>query len=102
MKQRIKHMKQVVTEEKAHEMKCDGFLEIVRKYIDVIELTPEIISEFIDKIFVQHKEQLFGETVQKVEIYYKMIGYVELPVMSQAEKGSYMKCFGRNEQGRSA
>ena len=80
-------------------MNCDGFLEIVRKYTDVTELTPEILGEFIDRIVVHHREQLFGETVQKVEIYYKMVGFVELPGMSKSEKDNYIKCFSRKKVG---
>ena len=102
LKQRIKHMKKVVAEDKAHEMNCDGFLELVRKYTDVTELTPEILSEFIDKIVVHHRELLFGETVQKIEIYYKMIGFVELPSMSKPEKENYLKCFSRKKKDRTA
>ena len=102
MKQRIKNMKHVVTEEKAHEMNCDGFLDLVRKYTDVTELTLEILSEFVDKIVVHHREPLFGEMVQKVEIYYKMIGYVELPQMTKSEKEAYTSSFGRKEIDRSA
>ena len=95
-------MKKVVAEENVHEMNCDGFLEIVRKYTDVTELTPEILHEFIDKIVVHHREDLFGETVQKVEIYYKMIGFVELPQMSKSEKESYIKCFSRTKKDQIA
>ena len=102
LKQRIKHMKKVVADEKAHEMNCDGFIEIVRKYTDVTELTPEILGEFIDRIVVHHREQLFGETVQRVEIYYKMIGFVELPGMSKSEKENYIKCFSRKKEERIA
>ena len=102
LKQRIKHMKKVVAEEKAHEMNCDGFMEIVRKYTDVTELTPEILHEFIDKIVVHHREDLYGETVQKVEIYYKMIGFVELPQMTKSEKENYVRCFSRAKKDRIA
>ena len=102
LQQRIQHLKKMVKEEKWHEMNADGFLQLVRKHIDLQELTTEILHEFIDKIVVHHREQLFGETVQKVEIYYKMIGYMELPEMSKAEKESYMKYFARNETDRSA
>jgi len=102
LKQRIKHMKKVVSEEQAHELNCDGFLELVRKYTDVTELTPEILREFIDKIVVYHREQLFGETVQKVEIYYKMIGLVDLPQMSATEKENYVRCFSRAKKDRIA
>ena len=80
----------------------NGFLQLVRKYTDIHELTPEILQEFVDKIVVNHKELLFSEMVQKVEIYYKMIGYMELPEMSKTEKESYLKYFGKNEQERSA
>ena len=102
LRQKIKHLKDVVVEEKKHEMNADGFLQIVRKYTDIKEITPEILREFIDKIVVHHREQLFGETVQKVEIYYKMIGYVELPKMTKSEKESLTVTFGRKEIDQSA
>ena len=102
LKQKIQHLRKIVEEEKRHEMNADGFLRLVRKYTDIHTLTSEILHEFVDKIIVHHKELIFGETVQKVEIYYKMIGYVELPEMSKTEKESYLKCFGKNEQERSA
>jgi len=35
LKQRIKHMRAVVADEKKHEMNCDGFLALVRKYTDM-------------------------------------------------------------------
>lgn len=102
LKQKIKHLKQIVADEKRHEMNADGFLQLVRKYTDLQTLTMEVLHEFIDRIVVHHREQLFGETVQKVEIYYKMIGYVELPEMSKSQKDSFLKTFGRNETDRSA
>ncbi|MDD4414726.1 MAG: recombinase family protein [Oscillospiraceae bacterium] len=102
LKQKIKHLKEIVANEKAHEMNAEGFLHIVRKYTDITELTPEILHEFIDKIVVHHREQQFGETVQKVEIYYKMIGYVELPRMTKSESESLKVTFGRKEIDQSA
>lgn len=76
-------------------MNVAGFLELVRKYTDIQELTPEILREFIDKIVVYHRENIGGETVQRVDIYYKMIGHIELPQMSRKEMASYQKAFGR-------
>ena len=99
LKQKIKHLKTVVAEEKLHEMNADGSVDLVRKYTDMQELTHEILHSFIDKIVVYHREKLFGEMVQNVEIYHKTIGYVELPEMSESEKESLMKSFGRTEQG---
>ena len=88
---KIKYIKKVVAEEKAHELNADGFLKIVRKYSNIEELTTELLHEFIDKIIVHHKEKVFGETIQRVEIYYKMIGQVQIPKLSRSERDSYKK-----------
>ena len=97
LKQQIKHLKKIVAEGKASEMNCDGFLEIVRKYTDVRELTVEILSEFINKIIVHHREIIGGERMQEVEIFYKMVGFVQLPDTSGAKKDNYARCFSRNK-----
>ena len=102
LSQRIRHLRKIVAGEQAHERNAEGFLQLVRKYTDIQELTPEILREFIDKIVVYHREQIGGQTVQKVEIHYKMIGYVELPHMSRAAEQSYLAAFGREETGRGA
>ena len=39
LKAQIKHMKKVVAEEKEHELNADGFLQIVRKYSSVEEIS---------------------------------------------------------------
>ena len=49
-------MKRIVAEQKSHELNADGFLQIVRKYSSVEDLTPDILHEFIDKIVVQKCE----------------------------------------------
>ncbi|GAA6396769.1 DUF4368 domain-containing protein [Solibaculum mannosilyticum] len=102
LSQRIRYLKKIVAEEQNHEMNAEGFLQLVRKYTDIKELTPEILHEFIDKIVVHHREVQFGKTVQKVEIYYRMIGKVELPKMNPTEKKSYLQAFGYKEKEQSA
>lgn len=102
LKQKIKNMKKIVAQEQAHEMDADGFLKIIRKYSEINELTADILHEFIDKIVVSHKEQVFGEMVQRVEIYYKMIGHVQIPAMKKQEQERYIKSFGRTKKERIA
>ena len=97
LRQNIKHLRTIVEEETSHEMNADGFLKLVRKYTDVDVLTPEILREFVDRIVVHHREQRFGETVQRVEIYYRMVGYVELPEMTKAQEERLAAAFGRIE-----
>ena len=86
LKAKIKNMKKIVAEEKKHELNADGFLKIVRKYSEIEELTLDILQEFIDKIVVHHREKVMGETIQEIEIYYKMIGLVELPNIKKMKR----------------
>ena len=70
----------------------------MRKYSNIEELATKLLHEFIDKIIVHHREEVFGETVQKIEIYYKMIGQIQIPKLSRPEKDSYKKFFGRTKK----
>ena len=96
--QRIRHMKKVVAEEQKHELNAEGFLQLVRKYTDIQELTPEILREFIDKIVVHHREKQGKETFQQVDIYYRFIGHVELPKLSKPQREAYLLSFGREQE----
>ena len=47
------------------------FIEIIRKYSEIIELTPEIMHELIEKIVVHAPDKSSGHRVQKIDIYYR-------------------------------
>lgn len=74
LKAKIQNLEATKCQEKFHELNVEVFLERVHKYSDIKELTPEILHEFIDKVVVRHREEIGSQTVQKVEIYYKMGG----------------------------
>ena len=82
-------------EDKKHELDVNGFLDIVKKYSQIENLTVDILNEFIDKIIVHHRETIRGETTQKIEIFYKMIGNIKVPKISRKEESQLIKYFGR-------
>ncbi|MDE6762086.1 MAG: DUF4368 domain-containing protein, partial [Oscillospiraceae bacterium] len=47
------------------------FLEIVRKYTEITELTPEIMHELIERIVVHAPDKSSGHRVQQIDIYYR-------------------------------
>ena len=51
------------------------FVQIVRKYTDVQELSYEIVNEFIDRILVYELDK--DTNTRKVEIYYSFVGQVD-------------------------
>lgn len=56
------------------------FLDIVRKYVHVEELTPEVLRTFISKIVVHEREKKHSQTSpQQIDIYFRYIGTFALP-----------------------
>ena len=51
------------------------FVQIIRKYTDVQELSYEIVHEFIDRILVYELDK--DTNSRKVEIYYSFVGQVD-------------------------
>ena len=56
---------------------ADRFFEIIRKYTDITELAAPILNELIDRIIIYEKEEIDGEAVQNVVIFYRFAGRIE-------------------------
>ena len=46
------------------------FIDLVRKYSQITELTPQIINEFIDKVTVHQAVKIDGKRRQDIEVYF--------------------------------
>lgn len=58
--------------------RTDGFLDKAKRYMDITELTPELLRLFIEKIVVHEKEVKWSKHApQTVEIYYNGIGFID-------------------------
>ena len=49
-----------------------------RKYTDPEELTAEILNDLVDKIVVHAPDKSSGHRKQKIEIYYKAAGIINI------------------------
>ena len=67
------------------------FLGIVKKYVCVKELTPEVLRTFISKIVVHEREKKHSQTSpQQIDIYFRYIGAFTLPSeINQAEEKTH-------------
>ncbi|MBQ5763156.1 MAG: DUF4368 domain-containing protein, partial [Ruminococcus sp.] len=67
------------------------FFDIVRKYVCVQELTPEVLRTFISKIVVHEREKKHSQTSpQQIDIYFRYIGTFALPgEINQAEENKH-------------
>ena len=67
------------------------FLEIVRKYEHIEEITPEIIWELVEKIVVYAPDKSSGHRQQQIDIYYRF----NIAVSTAIDEG---KKYGRSER----
>ena len=63
-------------EQEAHDLQ--QFLKSVRKYTDPDELTAEMLNELVDKIIVHAPDKSSGHRRQKIDIYYKAAGIIDI------------------------
>ena len=61
----------------------DQFLALMEKYVDIPELTPTIVNEFIKQIIVYAPEKVNGKRTQKVKIVFHFLEEVEVPEISE-------------------
>lgn len=59
----------------------DTFLALTEKYVDVRELTPAIVNEFIKKILVYAPDKSSGKRQQRVRIFFNFLDEVEIPAV---------------------
>ena len=84
LESRVAELKSTLTLEKESALGVDHFLALVRKYIDLNELTAEIIREFVEKIYVYKVERIDGRRVQRIKIVYNCIGEFDPQVSTSA------------------
>ncbi len=57
----------------------DTFLAAVRRFMDMDTLTAPLLQELIDRIVVYEAEGTGKNRSQRIVIYYRFVGYLDLP-----------------------
>lgn len=63
-----------------------AFVEKVKRYTEIKELTPAIVNEFIDYIMASKKQVIDGKTVYPIDLYYNGVGIITAPSAEEYEK----------------
>lgn len=79
LKQKILELQYALSASVQDEEKLSKFLKVVKTYMKIQELTPEILNSFIEKIYIGETERYDGRKMQDVEIIYKFVGAINLP-----------------------
>lgn len=75
IQEEIPKLRKAIEDLKASATNVEHFLEIVRKYTDIKELTPEILRTFISKIVIHERSRKHvKDAEQDIDIYFTHIG----------------------------
>lgn len=80
LKEKINELSTTIDKTKQEEIDLTTFINKVKKYTEIKELTPEIVNELIDKIYVYEKTKLNGKKYQQIDIYYAGVGIIGIPL----------------------
>lgn len=78
VKQTIDELQTLIDNGEQSEVDLQEFLRNVRKYTDPKELTAELLNDLVDKIVIHAPDKSSGHRKQKIEIYYKAVGIINI------------------------
>lgn len=86
LKQKVTVLSKEVQHADEKAINTDRFLRIAEKYENLLELTPSILRELIEKIVVHEPIHVNNrKRIQKLQIHYNFIGTIDIPEKEKAE-----------------
>lgn len=83
LKAKIKALRQKISECGQREQERENFTSAIRRFMRMDRLTAPLLRELIDHIDVFETEGKGKNRTQRIVIYYRFVGYVEIPEVSQ-------------------
>ena len=65
----------------------DRFIRKVKKYLNTVELTPELLNDLVKAIYVHAPDKSSGQRVQEIKIAYDLIGIVPMELLNAVIMG---------------
>ena len=74
---RISELNAAIKAERENDENAVNFVDLIKQYADIDELTQALLNTLIDRIEVHEPEDLDGELIQKLDVYYKFVGRLD-------------------------
>ena len=66
-----------ISAERTNSENAANFVDLIKHYADVDELTQALLNTLIDRIEVHEPEEIDDEYIQKLDVYYKFVGIID-------------------------
>ena len=68
----------------------DAFISAIRKFMQMDTLTAPLLQELVDHIEVYETEGVGKKRTQRIVIYYRFVGYIEIPEVPRVLRDNYI------------
>ena len=86
LKVEIQTLQQEIEVQERQIENLEQFIQRVRKYEDLDELTPYALRELVKAIYIEAPDKSSGKRRQKVHIEYDLVGYIPVDELLKAEQ----------------
>ena len=83
---RVSELRSLIAFEQECNVNVGRFLDMVRKYTDIREMTAEGIRKFVGRIYVHQAERVNGKKIQRIRIVWNCIGEFTPPMPTQKKE----------------
>ena len=73
----LNELNKTLTESRESDENAANFVDLIKGYADIDELSQALLNTLIDRIEIHEPEEVNGEYVQLVDIYYKFVGKID-------------------------
>ncbi|MCH5204983.1 MAG: recombinase family protein [Oscillospiraceae bacterium] len=77
LESKIDELSKTVSTSRESDENAANFVDLIKGYSDISELTQALLNTLIDRIEIHEPEEIDGEYVQLVDIYYKFVGMID-------------------------
>ena len=81
LKERISKIRTRLANIETQKISRDMFISSIRKFMQMKTLTAPLVKELIDQIDVYEAESTGKNKTQRIVIYYRFVGYLEMPAV---------------------
>ena len=89
LKNKISRLRKELAEADELKLGQEQFVASIRRFLDVQVLTRPLLQELIDHIDVYDTEGKGKHRTQRIVIYYRFVGYIDLPESALRRGGNY-------------
>lgn len=79
LKTKMTDLRKKLTDMGSRQQERDNFIHAIRRFMEMDKLTAPLLRELIDHIDVYETEGVGKSRTQRIVIYYRFVGYIELP-----------------------